>query len=121
MYVSAQHIILLITLLRISLHYLCLRTDFRSSAIREWCLAVHDVRASVVEVVSRWNELRHMGGLPKHEQQSIAIVALQVHAPLGHALGLGPISAALEDLCFQVREGHCLKCTWSDTVDVHNN
>ncbi|MEW5301840.1 MAG: hypothetical protein WDW38_008472 [Sanguina aurantia] len=75
--------------------------DGASSAIREWCLAVHDVRASVVEVVSRWNELRHMGRLPKHEQQSIAIVALQVHAPLGHALGLGPISAALEDLCFQ--------------------
>jgi len=29
--------------------------------------------------------------------------ALQVYAPLGHALGLGAISASMEDICFKVR------------------
>ncbi len=29
-------------------------------------------------------------------------VAAQIYAPIGHALGLGPLSAELEDRCFQV-------------------
>jgi (p)ppGpp synthase/HD superfamily hydrolase len=28
---------------------------------------------------------------------------LQVYAPLGHALGMGAISATMEDICFRVR------------------
>ncbi len=27
---------------------------------------------------------------------------MQIYAPIGHALGLGPLSAELEDRCFQV-------------------
>mmetsp|Transcript_30964 Transcript_30964/g.68597 ORF Transcript_30964/g.68597 Transcript_30964/m.68597 type:complete len:668 (+) Transcript_30964:195-2198(+) len=76
--------------------------DVASSAIREWCLAFHDVRANVVEVISRWDELQHMSTLPYYEQQIIALEALQVYAPLGHALGIGAISARIEDLCFKV-------------------
>lgn len=43
------------------------------SAVREWCLAFHDVRACVVEVVCWWDELQHMGGLPLFEQQAMAL------------------------------------------------
>ncbi len=41
--------------------------------MREWCLAFHDVRACVVEVVGWWDELQHMGGLPLFEQQALAL------------------------------------------------
>lgn len=43
------------------------------SAVREWCLAFHDVRACAVEVVCWWDELQHMGGLPQYEQQALAL------------------------------------------------
>ena len=71
------------------------------SAIREWCLAFHDIRANVLEVVNRWDELQHMAGLPLYEQQLVALECLQIYAPLGHALGLGTISALMEDTCFK--------------------
>lgn len=48
------------------------------SAIREWCIAFNDVRAVVVEVVGRWDELRCMGALPAYERQALALEALQV-------------------------------------------
>ncbi len=73
------------------------------SAIREWCLAFQDVRANAVEVICRWDELQHMAPLlPVYQRQLLALEALQVYAPLGHALGLGPVCAGMEDLCFQV-------------------
>jgi len=75
--------------------------DTASSAIREWCIAFNDIRANVVEVVARWDELRASTALPVYERQALALEALQVYAPLGHALGLGAVSAAMEDLCFQ--------------------
>lgn len=56
----------------------------------------------VVEVVARWERLKRMDALPLYEQQLAALEALQVYAPLGHALGLGPVSAQMEDLCFKV-------------------
>ncbi|KAL6756748.1 hypothetical protein V8C86DRAFT_3026648 [Haematococcus lacustris] len=76
--------------------------DTAASAIREWCIASSDIRASAVEVVARWDALQHMARLPLYEQQHLALEALQVYAPLGHALGLGAVSARIEDLCFKV-------------------
>lgn len=70
--------------------------------MREWCLAFHDVRACAVEVVSWWDELQHSASLPDYEQQALALEVLQVGAPLGHALGLGPVAALMEDLCLKV-------------------
>lgn len=32
-----------------------------------------------------------------------ALEALQIYAPMGHALGMGQLTAQLEDCCFQVR------------------
>lgn len=76
--------------------------DKAASAVREWCLAALDVRASIVEVVCRWEELRHQHTSPMYHQQLKALEALQIYAPLGHALGIGAISAQMEDMCFQV-------------------
>ena len=36
-------------------------------------------------------------------RQVAALEALQIYAPLGHALGMGRLTAQLEDCCFQVR------------------
>jgi hypothetical protein len=111
--------------------------DVAGSTLREWCIAFNDVRACVVEVVRRWHELRYAAHhLPAYEQQHLALEALQVrgarfkevafsccvlgstvsqavrpqvYAPLGHALGLGPICAAMEDLSFQVGSEHNCK------------
>lgn len=43
--------------------------------------------------------------LPGYEQQVCALEALQMYAPMGHALGLTGVAAQLEDHCFQVRGG----------------
>ena len=74
---------------------------FLCSAMREWCLAFHDVRANVLEIVSRWDDLQHMSALPAADRQIMALEALQIFAPLGHALGLGKISSQIEDICFK--------------------
>lgn len=66
------------------------------------CLAFYEPRATVVEVMSRWDALCHMHHMPGYEQQLLALEALQIYAPLGYALGIGPISAQMEDLCFKV-------------------
>ena len=56
----------------------------------------------MLEVVCRWDDLQHMASLPASEQQIMALEALQLFAPLGHALGLGAVSSRIEDLCFKV-------------------
>ena len=43
-----------------------------------------------------------MSGLHASERQIMALEALQIFAPLGHALGLGSISSQMEDICFKV-------------------
>lgn len=50
----------------------------------------------------RWDDLQHMFSLPYSDQQLLALEALQLFAPLGHALGLGAVSSRVEDLCFKV-------------------
>ena len=32
----------------------------------------------------------------------LALEALQLYAPMGHAMGLGQLSSSIEDICFQV-------------------
>ena len=34
--------------------------------------------------------------------QVLALEALQLYAPMGHAMGLGQLSSSIEDICFQV-------------------
>lgn len=76
--------------------------DVASSAIREWCLAFHDVRSSSIEVLSRLDDLLNMSILDPADQQIFALEALQVFAPLGHSLGLGNLASQIEDISFRV-------------------
>jgi hypothetical protein len=76
-----------------------------TGALRELCLYFYDARAIVAEVCRRANEA--CGGLASAEQwqrQLLALEALQIFAPMGHALGLTSLSAELEDRCFQVSD-----------------
>jgi hypothetical protein len=76
--------------------------DTAAAALRELCLSFYDVRATAVEVVARLDALTTPGALPSYEQQVAALEALQMYAPMGHALGLSAVAAQLEDRCFQV-------------------
>lgn len=72
------------------------------SALRDWVLAAYDVRACVLEVAARWVGSAHWGALPLYEQQLVALEALQVYAPLAHALGLASVASEMEDAAFRV-------------------
>ena len=64
------------------------------------------MRAIVVEVVARLDALAAMqddARVPRYARQVSALEALQIYAPMGHALGMGHVSTELEDRCFQVR------------------
>ena len=47
-------------------------------------------------------EGRRGEGLRAWRLQTCALESLQLYAPMGHAVGLGRVSAAMEDACFQV-------------------
>jgi hypothetical protein len=96
------------------------------SALRGWLLSAYDVRAAAIEVVWRWLDLAgplattntpsssagsgssagssssSSGDRPQHQQQLLAMEALTIYCPLGHALGLGVCAAGLEDAAFKV-------------------
>jgi hypothetical protein len=88
------------------------------SALRGWLLSVYDVRAAAIEVAWRWLDLAGplndfstpsssssssgSGERPKYQQQLLAMEALTIYCPLGHALGLGVCAAGLEDAAFKV-------------------
>ena len=59
-------------------------------------------RAIVVEVCRRANDVESSQCTEKWQRQLAALEALQIFAPMGHALGLSGICAELEDRCFQV-------------------
>jgi hypothetical protein len=88
------------------------------SALRGWLLSAYDVRAAAIEVAWRWLDLAgplnniaapsssasgsSNGERPQHQQQLLAMEALTIYCPLGHALGLGVCAAGLEDAAFKV-------------------
>ncbi|KAG7666777.1 hypothetical protein Ndes2437A_g08466 [Nannochloris sp. 'desiccata'] len=94
--------------------------DAAAAALRELCIAFYDVRSTAVEVVARLHTLQlgaaELSATRKSpdndgecntsmndaDLQVSALEALQIYAPLGHALGMGSIASRLEDLCFQV-------------------
>jgi (p)ppGpp synthase/HD superfamily hydrolase len=95
--------------------------DTAAAALRELCIAFYDVRSTAVEVVARLHNLQlgtaelsavrrsntsnnssSNAHVDAADLQVSALEALQIYAPLGHALGMGSIASRLEDLCFQV-------------------
>ncbi|KAH9318739.1 hypothetical protein KI387_020508, partial [Taxus chinensis] len=75
--------------------------DDNASALRKFCLAYYDIRALIVELAARLDMMRHSKHLPKYLQQTLALEAMQVYAPLAHAIDTGSLSLELEDLAFQ--------------------
>lgn len=99
--------------------------DASAKAVRQFCLAFHDVRAVVVEVAARLDIMRHIQMLPRYRQQILALETMQIYAPLAHAMGTGTMSLELEDLAFWVLFpdsyayiGSWLKRHWSDGDNV---
>jgi len=95
--------------------------DAAAAALRELCVTFYDVRSTAVEVVARLHTLKvgtaetsttkrrsshNDNGITTStsdaDLQVSALEALQIYAPLGHALGMGSIASRLEDLCFQI-------------------
>ena len=101
--------------------------DEAAAAIRELCLNFYDVRATAVEVIARLLRLKETFRSLEGEQivkknstsgssltstditwqptacsQVAALEALQIYAPLGHALGLTEVASKLEDLSLKL-------------------
>ncbi|BBN00283.1 hypothetical protein MPTK1_1g27830 [Marchantia polymorpha subsp. ruderalis] len=76
--------------------------DENSKALRQFCLAFHDIRSVVVELASRLDTMRHIHAYPRYRQQILALETMQIYAPLAHAIGTGSMSLELEDLGFRV-------------------
>jgi hypothetical protein len=101
--------------------------DEAAAQLREEALALYDGRAAMVEVARRAAAMS-MGNQnngdrngnsdsapappssfsasstlvsPAAARQIAALESLQLYGPLGHALGMGPVAAELEDACFQ--------------------
>jgi (p)ppGpp synthase/HD superfamily hydrolase len=49
----------------------------------------------------------------------LALEALQLYAPMGHAMGLGQLSSSIEDICFQVRNLLACSVVLCSLLDVH--
>ncbi|MCO5581144.1 hypothetical protein L7F22_035021 [Adiantum nelumboides] len=71
-------------------------------AVRRFCLSYHDILAIIIEFSSRLQQMRLAHDLPRYQQQILALEALQVHAPLAHAIGKKEVSSELEDLAFKI-------------------
>lgn len=97
--------------------------DEAASGLRELCLSFYDVRAIVVEVVSRHIALTASADrLPAWERQIRALEGLQIYAPLGHGLGLSALCCEMEDRCFQELFPKSYACTasWLRTEALAN-
>lgn len=83
-----------------------------ATATRELCLTFYDVRAIVVEVVCRWAELEVVDqqmlqsltvkGNNPSQSQAAAMEALQIYAPMGHALGLTAVASDMEEISLRI-------------------
>jgi hypothetical protein len=91
----------------------CPLAPHHARALREWCLAFHDVRACVLEVVSAFDELSHMALLPAWQQQALALEALQAR----HACRTRTYTRTSTDTC--TRACACVHARWDRRVGVH--
>ena len=102
--------------------------DDAVQAARRMCLAFYDVSAIVVEVVRRvigLEELMLCGydGATGYRYQADALEAVQLYAPLGHALGLKSLSLTLENAALELLfpTSHKKTSEWLDTyVSLHD-
>lgn len=78
--------------------------DENARMLREYCvMATRDARAIIVKLAETLHKLRsRTQWMPLHEQHVLALQALQVYAPLAHAVGVGQMMWQLEDIGFRV-------------------
>ncbi|CAM6093634.1 unnamed protein product [Calypogeia fissa] len=76
--------------------------DDSAAALRQFCLAFHDIRSVVVELASQLHVMQHIQSIPRYRQQILALETMQIYAPLAHAIGTGAMALELEDLGFRV-------------------
>lgn len=72
--------------------------DGAAEKLRTFCLTFHDVRAVVVELAYRADQLRRAESLPPVRRTALALETMQLYAPMAHVLDAGPLCAELEDL-----------------------
>lgn len=107
--------------------------DDAAAAVRDMCLAFYDISATMVEVVSRLVDLESIMERVENIDETdhgtralhhcVALEALQVYGPLGHALGLKSESLHLENLSLEILFPSSYKKTldWLNTyVSRHN-
>ncbi|XP_040379812.1 probable GTP diphosphokinase CRSH2, chloroplastic [Oryza brachyantha] len=71
-----------------------------ASAVRKTILSIYDIRAVILELAVRLDAMKHLDGLPKHQQRTTSLEVLKVFAPLSHTVGATELSLELEDLSF---------------------
>ena len=80
--------------------------DDAAAAIRDMCLAFYDINATGIEVINRLMTLeeiqRRDAGASQALYHCLALEALQVYAPLGHALGIKRESLSLENISLEL-------------------
>ncbi|KAK2358471.1 RELA/SPOT protein [Trifolium repens] len=75
--------------------------DHNAAALRKFCLTYYDIRALILDLALKLDMMRHLGHLPRYQQQIISLQVMKIYAPLAHAVGTNYISLELEDLSFQ--------------------
>ena len=102
--------------------------DGAVQAARRMCLAFYDVGSIAVEVVRRLVGLEEVvlaghDGATGYRYQADALEAVQLYAPLGHALGLKSLSLKLENAALELLfpTSHKKTSEWLDTyVSLHD-
>ena len=102
--------------------------DGAVQAARRMCLAFYDVSSIVIEVVRRVIGLEEVvlagcQGAAGYRYQADALEAVQLYAPLGHALGLKSLSLTLENAALELLfpTSHKKTSEWLDTyVSLHD-
>ncbi|GBG83454.1 hypothetical protein CBR_g37166, partial [Chara braunii] len=81
-----------------------LHDEENARALRRYCLSFHDVRAVIIEVVSKLDVMRHLqvDSVPRYRSIIVALETMQIYAPIAHSIGLGRIVWELEDIAFRV-------------------
>ncbi|KAI5415458.1 hypothetical protein KIW84_040766 [Lathyrus oleraceus] len=75
--------------------------DENASTLRKFCLTYYDIRALILDLVLKLDMMRHIGHLPRYQQQILSLQAMKIYAPLAYAVGTNYISLELEDLSFR--------------------
>ncbi|CAN6819750.1 unnamed protein product [Brassica oleracea] len=75
--------------------------DETAASLRKFYLTYYDIRAVIMDLVSKLDEMRHLDHLPRYRQQILSLQVLKIYSPLAHAVGANHLSLELEDISFR--------------------